>query len=200
MNSMKFYINKYSYLKKEITDISFIPMLMRRKLDTLGKAGLCTLYNVFDENKNTNLIFASQYGDIERVLKLIQQRKEEGEISPTGFSFSVHNATIGLFSLLNSIKTSYNSISAGENTLSYGILEAILTCKEKPTIFCFTENKDELQSVSFYCSTTKLNEHAQEIMFIKEINKQKDSFDDFISFLENKKQCYCSDLYTLKRG
>ena len=200
MNSMKFYINKYSYLKKEISDISFIPMLMRRKLDILGKAGLYTLYNVLDKNTNSSLFFASQYGDIERVLKLIQQRKEEGEISPTGFSFSVHNATIGLFSLLNSIKTSYNSISAGENTLSYGILETILTCKENPTIFCFTENKDDLQSVSFSCSTTKLNEQAQEIIFIKETNTEKDSFDDFISFLENKKDCYYSDLYTLRRG
>lgn len=197
---MKFYINKYSYLKKEISDISFIPMLMRRKLDILGKAGLYTLYNVLDKNTNSSLIFASQYGDIERVLKLIQQRKEEGEISPTGFSFSVHNATIGLFSLLNSIKTSYNSISAGENTLSYGILETILTCKENPTIFCFTENKDDLQSVSFSCSTAKLDEQAQEIIFIKETNTKKDSFDDFISFLENKKDCYYSDLYTLKRG
>lgn len=200
MNSIKFYINKYSYLKKEIADISFIPMLMRRKLDTLGKAGLCTLYNILDENINSSLIFASQYGDIERVLKLIQQRKEEGEISPTGFSFSVHNATIGLFSLLNSIKTSYNSISAGENTLAYGILEAILTCKENPTIFCFTENKNELQSVSFSCSTAKLDEQAQEIIFIKETNNPKDSFDDFILFLENKKQCYYSDIYTLRRG
>lgn len=200
MNSIKFYINKYSYLKKEIADISFIPMLMRRKLDTLGKAGLCTLYNVLDKNINSSLIFASQYGDIERVLKLIQQRKEEGEISPTGFSFSVHNATIGLFSLLNSIKNSYNSISAGENTLSYGVLEAILTCKENPTIFCFTENKNELQSVSFSCSTAKLDEQAQEIIFIKETNNQKDSFDDFILFLENKKQCYYSDIYTLRRG
>ena len=197
---MKFYINKYSYLKKEISDISFIPMLMRRKLDILGKAGLYTLYNVLDKNTNSSLIFASQYGDIERVLKLIQQRKEEGEISPTGFSFSVHNATIGLFSLLNSIKTSYNSISAGENTLSYGILETILTCKENPTIFCFTENKDDLQSVSFSCSTAKLDEQAQEIIFIKETNTKKDSFDDFISFLENKKDCYYSDLYTLRRG
>ena len=200
MNCYKFYINKYAFVKDEIPDLSFIPMLMRRKLDNFGKAALYSLYNVYEENTEGKLIFASCYGDIERVKKLINQRQEEGEISPTGFSFSVHNATIGLFSLLNSIKTSYNSISAGENTLSYGILEAILTCKEKPTVFCFTENKDELQSVSFYCSTTKLNEHAQEIMFIKEMNKQKDSFDDFISFLENKKQYYCSDLYTLKRG
>lgn len=200
MNSKKFYINKYAYLKKEITDISFIPMLMRRKLDTLGKAGLCTLYNIWNENTSPNLIFASQYGDIERVLKLIQQRKEEGEISPTGFSFSVHNATIGLFSLLNKIKSSYNSISAGENTLSYGILEAILTCKENPTIFCFTENKDELQSVAFSCSTTPLEETSQAIIFASETNKQKDSFDDFIAFLENEKQCYYSDLYTLRRG
>ena len=195
---MKFYINKYSYLIKEIPDVSFIPMLMRRKLDTLGKAGLCTLYQVLEEKKDFNLVFASQYGDIERVLKLIEQRKNEGEISPTGFSFSVHNATIGLFSLLNSIKTSYNSISAGENTLSYGLLEAILTCKEKPTIFCFTENEKELQSVSLSCSIN--NEEGIEVTLKQEKNSKIDTFKDFISFLNGTKQCYYSDLYTLTRG
>ena len=102
MNRYKFYINKYAFVKDEIPDLSFIPMLMRRKLDNFGKAALYSLYNVYEENTQNKLIFASCYGDIERVKKLINQRQEEDEISPTGFSFSVHNATIGLFSLLNS--------------------------------------------------------------------------------------------------
>ena len=110
----------------------------------------------------------------------------------------MHNATIGLFSLLNSIKTSYNSISAGENTLSYGLLEAILTCKEKPTIFCFTENEKELQSVSLSCSIN--NEEGIEVTLKQEKNSKIDTFKDFISFLNGTKQCYYSDLYTLTRG
>ena len=103
MNCYKFYINKYAFVKDEIPDLSFIPMLMRRKLDNFGKAALYSLYNVYEENTEAKLIFASCYGDIERVKKLINQRQEEGEISPTGFSFSVHNATIGLFSLLKNM-------------------------------------------------------------------------------------------------
>ncbi len=200
MNSIKFYINKYSYLTKEISDVSFIPMLMRRKLNNFGKAGLYNLYKVYDGNTQANLLFASEYGDIQRVLKLISQRKEEGEISPTGFSFSVHNATIGLFSLLNSIKSSYNSISAGENTLAYGMLEAILSSNEKPIIYCYTEDEKELQSISVLCSNSPLNEMAQEITFSPCKNNKKDSFQDFIDFLDNKKQCYNSDLYTLTRS
>ncbi len=200
MNSKKFYINKYSYLTKEIPDVSFIPMLMRRKLDNFGKAGLYNLYKIYDENTQANLLFASEYGDIQRVLKLISQRKEEGEISPTGFSFSVHNSTIGLFSLLNSIKHSYNSISAGENTLSYALLEAILSTEKTPVLFCYTEDEKELQSVSILCSNTPLNNDAHEITFTSCTNKKKDSFQDFIDFLDNKKQSYYSDLYTLTRS
>ena len=36
MNCYKFYINKYAFVKDEIPDLSFIPMLMRRKLDNLS--------------------------------------------------------------------------------------------------------------------------------------------------------------------
>ena len=87
MKHYKFYINKYAFVKDEIPDLSFIPMLMRRKLDNFGKAALYSLYNVYEENNQAKLIFASCYGDIERVKKLINQRQEEGEISPTGLAF-----------------------------------------------------------------------------------------------------------------
>lgn len=199
MNCFKFYINKYAHLTKDIPDLSFVPMLMRRKLDPIGKAGLYTLYNSYIEGIEQNLVFASCYGDVERVLKLIEQRKAEGEISPTGFSFSVHNATVGLFSLLNKIKSSYNSISAGKNTLNYGILEAILTSKDNPTLFCYAESYKELKSVSFSCSQNALTENAFEVEI--EIKKQeKESFDDdFIKFLNGEIKEYCTDLYKLTR-
>ena len=153
MKSIKFYINKYSYIENEKPDVSFIPMLMRRKLNTYGKAALYTLYNAYKENKNTKLVFASEYGDIERVNKLINQRQSEGEISPGGFSFSVHNASIGLFSLLKNLNSSYTSISAGEKTLADGILETVLQIEDNvPVLLCYTENTGEVKSVSVLCS------------------------------------------------
>lgn len=199
MNCFKFYINKYSHLTNDIPDLSFVPMLMRRKLDPIGKAGLYTLYNSYIEGIEQNLVFASCYGDVERVLKLIEQRQTEGEISPTGFSFSVHNATIGLFSLLNKIKSSYDSVSAGKNTLNYGILEAILTCKEVPTLFCYAESYKELKSVSFSCSKNALSKNAFEVEIT--IKKQEKNFceEDFIKFLTGEIKEYCTDLYKLTR-
>ena len=200
MNRYKFYINKYAFVKDEIPDLSFIPMLMRRKLDNFGKAALYSLYNVYEENTQNKLIFASCYGDIERVKKLINQRQEEGEISPTGFSFSVHNATIGLFSLLNSIKSSYNSISAGEDTLTNALLEAILETKNSPIIFCYAENNEKLESLALEISNEKKNENAIEVTIDFSNNNNLSSFDDFILFLNGEKTTFTSNLYSLKRG
>ena len=103
MNEVIFDIKKFSYAQGDEIDVSFIPMLLRRKLNKFGRAGLYTLYNAYENSTNPNLVFASCYGDIERVEKLIAQREEDGEVSPAGFSSSVHNATVGLFSLLEKI-------------------------------------------------------------------------------------------------
>ena len=201
MNYYKFYINKYSYIKDTIPDLSFIPMLMRRKLDNFGKAALYNLYNVYEENTAPKLIFASCYGDIERVKKLINQRQEENEISPTGFSFSVHNATIGLFSLLNSIKSSYNSISAGNDTLSNGLLEAIIYSKTTTAVFCYAENKEKLESIAFAISNKKKDDNSIEVIIdLNEKDENNNHFEDLISFLKNEKKTFKCNLYTLKRG
>lgn len=58
------------------------------------------MLEVYDGDTYIDLVFASRYGELERVVKLIKQKQEENEISPAGFSFSVHNSTIGLFSLI----------------------------------------------------------------------------------------------------
>ena len=200
MNCYKFYINKYVFVKDEIPDLSFIPMLMRRKLDNFGKAALYSLYNVYEENTEPKLIFASCYGDVERVKKLINQRQEEGEISPTGFSFSVHNATIGLFSLLNSIKSSYNSISAGEDTLSNALLESILDSKTDNVIFCYAENNKNLESLALSISKEKQNENSTEITIDFSRNEISNSFEELIRFLNSENNTFTTKLYTLKRG
>lgn len=194
MNEVIFDIKNFSYITGEEIDVSFIPMMLRRRLNKFGRAGLYTLYNAY-EGGSPNLVFASEYGDIERVDKLITQRETDGEVSPAGFSASVHNATIGLFSLFEGIKTSYNSISAGEKTVSAGFLDSILS---KESLFCYTESAGGIKSVSILTNQTKNGN------FLLCGNEEKlpanDSFEALIAFLEGKTRIFISDLYLVKRN
>ena len=194
MNEVIFDIKKFSYAEGDEIDVSFIPMLLRRKLNKFGRAGLYTLYNAYENSTNPNLVFASCYGDIERVEKLIAQREEDGEVSPAGFSSSVHNATVGLFSLLEKIKTAYNSISAGDKTLSAGFLESIISGE---SLFCYTESLGGVKSISVLTTPQKdgkflLCENSENL-------PPQDGFEDLKTFLEGKTDRFVSDLYMVKR-
>lgn len=194
MNEVIFDIKKFSYAQGDEIDVSFIPMLLRRKLNKFGRAGLYTLYNAYENGTNPNLVFASCYGDIERVEKLIAQREEDGEVSPAGFSSSVHNATVGLFSLLEKIKTAYNSISAGDRTLSAGFLESIISGE---SLFCYTESLGGVKSISVLTTPQKdgkflLCENSENL-------PPQDGFEDLKTFLEGKTDRFVSDLYMVKR-
>lgn len=195
MKEIKFDIIKFAYIENETPDVSFIPMLLRRKLNSFGRAALFTLYKTY-EKENVNLVFSSDYGDFERVKKLVAQRKDEGEISPTGFSFSVHNASVGLFSLLEKIKTGYNSVSAGKNSLPYGFLEGILSSAKIPALYCYTESLEKLQSVSVLISQ---NPNGKYLLSENNTGSSLNGFSDFIKFLEGEKDSFSCDLYSVKR-
>ena len=126
--NLKIFIDKYSYKKGEDYNLSFLPMLIRRKLSPLSKIAFSSLYECY-ENNDVNLVFASKYSEFEKLLQLSKQYKEENEISPIAFSTSVHNATVGAFSLLNKINSSYISIGADDYSFHAGLLDAILNSK-----------------------------------------------------------------------
>ena len=56
-------------------------MMMRRKLSPVGKIAMATMLNCYGENlDDIKLVYASRYGELERVVKLINQEKEENAI------------------------------------------------------------------------------------------------------------------------
>lgn len=174
-------------------DVSFIPMLVRRKLNNFGRAALYTLYGAYCGGE-VYPVFASEYGDFERVEKLITQRIEDGEVSPAGFSASVHNAVIGLFSLLEGIKAGYNSISAGKDTIAAGFLESVLSGN---SLFCYAESLGGVKSVSVHLSP---NLHGEFILCENSQNlPPRADFEDFVKFLEGKTADFVTDLYVVKR-
>ena len=188
MNTLEFYIKKIAHSTGENIDLSQISMMMRRKLSPVGKIALSTILQCYD-GEDVRLVYASRYGELERVLKLIAQEHADNEISPTGFSFSVHNSTIGLFSLINNLHSSYNSIAAGEKSFSAGLLDAVMN-KEK-TLFCYAESVDRYESISMLIDFEQ-GEHVR-IVPNRE-NLPSNSFNEFL-----KGGHYICPLYILER-
>ena len=189
MNNLECRIKKISYSCGEDIDLSAIPMMMRRKLSPVGKIAMSTLLKCYD-GEDVKLVYASRYGELERVVKLIKQEHEENEISPTGFSFSVHNSTIGLFSLLKTIYNSYNSIAAGENSFSAGLLDAVMN-KEK-TLFCYADSVDKYESISILID---YNEGEKVVIKDNSDNLPPNSFNEFI-----KGEKYICPLFIMERA
>lgn len=191
-----FFIYKKSYLTEEKPDLSFIPMMTRRKLSHLSKIAFATLYKCYEQDE-VNLVFASKYGEVDKLLDLIKQYTSENEVSPIAFSSSVHNSTIGTFSLLNKIKSKYDAVSAGDNSLSNGLLNSILN--KSTTLFCYADTIPELQSVSCLLGES-YQENADKIELIFETNNtQKNEYERFIKFLENTSPEFKAPFFTLRR-
>lgn len=105
-------------------DVGFIPPMERRRLTLLERAALSVAWKVYPKDFHPPVVFASRWGEIGTTLRLMRQMHDEGEMSPTGFSNSVHNAAPGHLSLLARSKAPYTAIAAGEKTYEMGLLEA----------------------------------------------------------------------------
>lgn len=105
-------------------DVSFVPPMERRRLTLLERAALSVAWKIYPHGEQIPVVFASRWGEIGTTLKLMRQMHDEGEMSPAGFSNSVHNAAPGHLSLLTKNKAPYTAISAGAETYEMGMLEA----------------------------------------------------------------------------
>ena len=140
---MQFYIKTYCKKNADDIDVSFLPPMARRKLSALDKAALCImnecLTSLEEKDRNIKIVFASRYGELDRLKKLVYQYTQENEVSPATFSGSVHNSAVGQFSLLNKITKSYNSVSAEDVTFSAGLIEAVLSADDDYVLYCFCD-------------------------------------------------------------
>jgi len=144
----------------EIT-LKQIPPMKRRRLNKLSKMAMHSSYECLNKAAitpdSTINIFASQHGELERTIKIVNSMVSEQEVSPKDFSLSVHNCSLGLFSILANNKYPGTSIAAGTNTFGFALLESynylqrfpqekvLLTCFDLEVIQPF----DQLQQATF---------------------------------------------------
>ena len=124
----------------EVPKLAFLPLMQRRRLSSLGRVVLSTLYPLFDKygrgnNSPSSVILASRWGDIQLTVKALEELSSEKTLSPTGFSTSVHNAIGGLFSMFAHFTGNITSMAAGENTIGSALTEAKAQLVEYPLVF-----------------------------------------------------------------
>lgn len=108
-------------------DVSFVPAMARRRLTAVERAAMSVAHAAGGETAaRCPLVFASRWGEIGTTIKLMHQMHEEGEMSPAGFSNSVHNAAPGAFSLFMKNRAAYTAIAARDRSLEAGLLEALV--------------------------------------------------------------------------
>lgn len=102
-----------------------VPAMTRRRLTRWGRQALEVAQPLAVElAPDTPVIFSSRHGDTRRTLKLLQTLAEREPLSPNAFSLSVHNAALGMMSILERITAPSLALAAGRDTLGMALIEA----------------------------------------------------------------------------
>jgi hypothetical protein len=101
-----------------------IPALHRRRMSSLSKMAVQTALEATEGERPDFLVFCSQHGELKRTSDLLAAIVARGELSPTSFSQSVHNASAGLFTIITTSQAPATSLAAGPGTFAYGWIEA----------------------------------------------------------------------------
>lgn len=70
------------------------------------------------------LVFVSRHGETPRTFSILSELAHAQPLSPTQFSLSVHNAVIGLWSILRNSTCEMTSLAAAGDGFEQGVLEA----------------------------------------------------------------------------
>ena len=108
----------------------------RRRLTGVERAALSVAWQVRAKDE-IPVVFASRWGEIGVTLKLMEPFHGDGEMSPAGFSASVHNAAPGAFSLITGNHAPYTAIAARDRSLEAGLLETLAL--NRSAIFVYAE-------------------------------------------------------------
>ncbi|HLD68629.1 MAG TPA: beta-ketoacyl synthase chain length factor [Pseudomonas sp.] len=107
-------------------DVSFLPALQRRRLGRLARMAFSVAWPLAEGQPPLPLVFASRHGETPRTLALLGDLARQEPLSPTQFSLSVHNAIIGLWSILRGDTSEMTALAAEGDGLEHGLLEAAL--------------------------------------------------------------------------
>ena len=153
--NQSFFLQGYSFWQASndmlCPDMSFIPVLQRRRLTEVEKIGLFLANELKPLTQNHKTVFASEFGEWQQTFDLMKEFHSEKQMSPAGFSHSVHNAMPGIASVLSRDTNNYTTVAANEQTIDAGLLETFIS--DMPVLFIYAEEK----APDFYGTSQKQN-------------------------------------------
>lgn len=113
-----------------VPSLAFLPPLKRRRLSPSARLFFEAAWELTADNADLPVVYASQNSEMSRSFALWQSLLQEGDVSPTSFSLSVHNALVGQWSELRQAKGEMTAITAQQDNLETALLEAQLLLNE----------------------------------------------------------------------
>ena len=132
-----------------LPSVKFLPIAMRKKLSPVCKLTLSLVNNTLDDSqkKDTSVVMASRHGESKTIVELLTSLGNNMPSSPMAFSRSVHNSSIGLWSIAASSKVTHTSIAAMENSFRSGLIEALIQLHsdsqgdpKQPVLYVFVDD------------------------------------------------------------
>ncbi len=108
----------------EAPDVSFLPAMQRRRLSRLARMAFSVGWPLAEGREQLPLVFVSRHGETPRTFEILSDLAAEQPLSPTQFSLSVHNAIIGLWSIMRGETSEMTALAAAGDGLEHGVLEA----------------------------------------------------------------------------
>ncbi|WP_017903729.1 beta-ketoacyl synthase chain length factor [Pseudomonas asplenii] len=105
-------------------DVSFLPAMQRRRLSRLARMAFSVGWPLAEGYEALPLVFISRHGETPRTLEILSDLAADQPLSPTQFSLSVHNAIIGLWSIMRGETSEMTALAANGDGLEHGMLEA----------------------------------------------------------------------------
>ncbi|HEY0290057.1 MAG TPA: beta-ketoacyl synthase chain length factor [Pseudomonas sp.] len=108
----------------EAPDVSFLPAMHRRRLSRLARMAFSVGWPLAEDREHLPLVFVSRHGETPRTFEILSDLAANQPLSPTQFSLSVHNAVIGLWSILRGETSEMTALAAAGDGLEHGVFEA----------------------------------------------------------------------------
>lgn len=105
-------------------DVSFLPAMQRRRLSRLARMAFSVGWPLAEGRGKLPLVFVSRHGETPRTFDILSELATDQPLSPTQFSLSVHNAIIGLWSIMRGETSEMTALAAAGDGLEHGIIEA----------------------------------------------------------------------------
>ena len=106
-----------------------VPAMLRRRLTSFGRTALSALADL-SPRTDEPIVFASSWGDISRSFALLESLVGEGEVSPAGFSSSVHNAVPATACIWLKNHSACRAVAGGPVSAAAGLLECRLALSD----------------------------------------------------------------------